>query len=282
MAQALRSSAARLRSAGIDDADLEAEVLLRHATGLTREQLFARLQEPLARTSRAAFSKLLLRRLAHEPAAYITGHREFFGLDLACSPAALIPRQETELLVEVAVAWVMGHGSRVKAPRVVDVGTGNGAIAVALAVHLPQARVVAVDTSRGALQLARRNALAHGVARRIEFVQGSLLTALRGEFDLVVANLPYVPSRAYATLAPEVRDHEPEQALNAGRRGTSLIEALLASASGGLRPGGLLLAEHGWNQGRLLRDAASSAFPRARVETKRDLAGRERLLVVET
>lgn len=290
MARVLRESAARLSGASIEDAELEAEVLLRRASGLTREKLFARLQEPLPVTARAAFSKLLLRRLAHEPTAYITGTREFFGLDFACTPAALIPRQETEGLVEVALDWVRGSfgklrtgaGSRVKKSHIADVGTGNGAIAIALAVHLPGARVVAIDPSRPALQLARRNAHAHGVEGRIEFVQGSLLSALRSEFDLIVANLPYIPSRTYATLAPEVRDHEPEQALNAGRRGTSLIEELLSQSDSRLRAGGLLLAEHGWNQGRRLRDAASSAYPNARVETKRDLAGLERLLVVET
>lgn len=249
---------------------------------MRRETLFARLQEPVPAKSRGHFSKLLLRRLAHEPTAYITGRREFYGLELVCTPAALIPRQETEVLVEVALHWVRGLGSGVNEPRIADVGTGNGAIAIALAAHVPEARIVAIDTSAPALQLARCNAKAHGVAGRIDFVRGSLLRSLRRRFDLIVANLPYVPSRAYATLAPEIRDHEPEQALNAGRRGTALIEALLAEAPALLPAGGLLLAEHGWNQGRRLREAASVAFPGACIETQRDLAGLERVLVVET
>lgn len=300
LAEALHDAQARLRAADIDDAWLEAEVLLCHALSMSREALFVRLQEPLRAEARTAFEALLRRRLAHEPTAYIVGHKEFYGLELACTPAALIPRPETELLVEYAIGWLRQR-EREAAPRpstldprpsIVDVGTGNGAIAVALAVHLPRARVVAIDASRPGLALARRNAEAHGVADRVSFVQGALLAPLRGPrpsgrrgFDLIVANLPYVPTQTYKKLAPEIREHEPEVALHAGRRGTALIERLLASASGGpshLRPGGLLLAEHAWNQGKRLREAARAAFPTATIETKRDLAGRERMLVVET
>ena len=151
---------------------------------------------------------------------------------------------------------------------------------MALALHLPQARVVALDASRPALALARSNARALGLADRVAFVQGELLAPLRGGFDLIVANLPYVPTRLYEKLPPEIREHEPEAALHAGRRGTALIEALLGGAPPRLRPGGLLLAEHAWNQGRRLREAARAVFPAAVIETKRDLAGRERMLVV--
>jgi release factor glutamine methyltransferase len=164
---------------------------------------------------------------------------------------------------------------------VVDVGAGNGAIAVSVAVYAPEARIVAIDTSRAALALAQGNARAHGVAERIDFVQASLLWPLRGPFDLIVANLPYVPAAAYRRLAPAIRENEPRQALLAGRRGTALIEALLAQAASLLRPGGLLLAEHAWNQGGRLREAARASFPDAQIETGRDLAGRERALVVE-
>ncbi|MDZ4278015.1 MAG: HemK/PrmC family methyltransferase, partial [Dehalococcoidia bacterium] len=193
LAEALRGAASRLREAAIEDPELEAEVLLRHALGISREALFARLQDTLAEPPQATFEALIERRLAHEPAAYITGHGEFFDLDLACTPAALIPRPETELLVELALAWVKAQGSGAKEPWVVDVGTGNGAIAVALAVHAREAHVVAVDASRPALLLAQQNAAAHAVAERIAFVQGSLLNPCRGQFDVIVANLPYVP-----------------------------------------------------------------------------------------
>ncbi|OGO49852.1 MAG: protein-(glutamine-N5) methyltransferase, release factor-specific [Chloroflexi bacterium RBG_16_68_14] len=282
LTELLRSGEARLRDAGVEDAWLEAEVLLRHALGLSREVLLARLREPLPPRAQETFEALLRRRLAREPTPYIVGHWEFYGLDLACTPAALIPRPETELLVEYALEWVKGQGSRVRALRIVDVGTGNGAIAVALAVHLPDVRIVGIDVSRPALALARRNAEAHGVADRVAFVQGALLMPLRGRCELIVANLPYVPTQTYRGLVPEIREHEPEQALHAGRRGTALIEELLAQAPRHLRPGGLLLAEHAWNQGKRLREAAHASFPDADIETKRDLARIERMLVVET
>jgi release factor glutamine methyltransferase len=282
-AGAVHTAETRFQAAGIDDARLEAEVLLCHALGISREALFARLREPLRDAT--TFDRLVERRLRHEPTAYILGRREFYGLELACKPDALIPRPETELLVEQALDWLAKQeaGSRKQepGPLVVDVGTGNGAIAVALAVNAPRARILGIDPSRAALRLARRNAETHGVADRVTFVQGELLAPLGGRVNLIVANLPYIPTRLYEKLPPEIRDHEPERALHAGRRGTALIEGLLAQAPSHLRPRGLLLAEHAWNQGRRLRDAARAAFPNARSETKRDLAGRERLLVVE-
>ncbi len=276
LAEALREASTRLLKAGIDDPRLEAEVLLRHALGVERQELFARLQEPFGLKSQASYEALIDRRLAHEPTAHIIGHKEFFGLDFACSPAALIPRPETELLVETAIEQFRERGSVLA----IDVGTGSGAIAVSLAKHLPQARVAAIDISAAALALARRNGLAHCVASRIEFVRGSLLEPLSGRFDLIAANLPYIPSRTYNALLPEIREHEPEVALRAGRRGTAINEVMLAQAVDHLAPGGLLLAEHAWNQGRRLREAAAGHFPTAGIETRRDLAGLERLLVV--
>ena len=278
LAETLREASTRLLKVGVDDPRLEAEVLLCHALGVERETLFARLQEPLRLELQALYEALVYRRLEHEPTAYIIGHKEFFGLDFACSPAALIPRPETELLVETAIEQLRERGPVLA----VDLGTGSGAIAVSLATHLPQARVVATDISAAALALARRNALAHCVASRIEFVHGSLLKPLLRRFDLIAANLPYIPSRTYNALPPEIRGHEPEAALRAGRRGTAMIEAMLAQAFDRLAPGGLLLAEHGWNQGRRLREAAANHFPTAAIETRRDLAGLERLLVVRT
>ena len=298
LAETLHHAESSLRAASIDNARIEAEFLLSHALDLPREALYARLQEPLSPAGQATFEALLRRRLAHEPSAYIVGHMEFYGLDLACTPAALIPRPETELLIEEALRWVGGQGSRpdgrpqtgarpgpsggVGELTVVDVGTGNGAIAVALAVGAPQAIIVALDTSRAALSLARHNATQHGVAGRIAFVQGNLLAPLDDRFDIIAANLPYIPTRLYRNLPPELRDHEPEPALHPGRRGPALIESMLAQAPSLLKPGGLLLAEHAWNQARPLRDAARAAFPKSEIETKRDLAGRERLLVVQT
>jgi release factor glutamine methyltransferase len=296
-AEALHAAQQLLGSAAIEDARLEAEVLLMHALGIDRERLYARLQEPLPVDARETFEGLLQQRLAHEPAAYITGHKEFYGLDLSCTPDALIPRPETELPVELAVARlrreeqgtrnkeqghpppqmrVAGRGS-----RVADVGTGGGAIAIAIAVGAPDAHVVAIDPSRAALVLARENAMRHGVAERVDFVQGSLLEALRGRVDVIVANLPYISTAEYESLPPEIREHEPEMALHAGTSGTELIDALLAQAPALLNRPGLLLAEHAWDQGTALRETAGRAFPNAHIETKQDLAGLDRVLVVE-
>jgi release factor glutamine methyltransferase len=272
----------RLEAAGVDDPRIESEVLLCHALSITREVLYARLREPVAPGDGAAFAALLDRRLRREPSAYITGHREFYGLDFICTPAALIPRPETELLVDEALAWLKEQRTRNRPyPTIADVGTGCGAIAVSIAMHAPEVRVIAIDTSRKALNLARRNAEAHGVAGRIAFVRGDLLGPLRAGIDVIVANLPYIASDVYETLQAEIHEHEPREALLGGTKGTEVIERLLAEAPALLRPGGLLVGEHAWDQGESLRTPAGASFPGARIETKRDLAGRERVLAIE-
>lgn len=280
--QAIHAGATCLAGVEVEDPRLEAELLLRHTLGVSREKLYTLLREPLLVRDAQVYDALLTRRKAHEPTPYIMGHREFYGLEFACTPAALIPRQETELLVETALEWLQ-RGRREGSPTLVaDIGTGTGAIAVSLAVRAPNIRVVAGDRSADALALARQNAASHGVTERIEFVQSDLLSQIEGSFDLILANLPYVPSRTYATLAPEIRDHEPKIALDAGRRGTAVIDSLLVQAPQYLREHGALLAEHAWNQGRALRRAADAAFPNARVETLCDFAGHERALFVQT
>ncbi len=282
LAEALNDASSRLRDAGIDDTRLEAELLLRHSLDITREELFARLQEPLEARSEQDYESLTARRLAHEPTAYIIGHREFCGLEFACSPAALIPRPETELLVETAIDWIERREPPVEELRAIDVGTGSGVIAVALAKQVPGVRIAATDVSAEALRLARRNAAAHCVNDQTDFLEGSLLEPVQGPINLIVSNLPYIPSRTYNTLPSEIRENEPDVALRSGRRGTAVIEELLQQARGRLSPSGLLLAEHAWNQGAALRRAAADHFPTAYIETRRDLAGHERMLVVRT
>ena len=280
LAQALHRAEELLRAGGIEDAWLEAEVLLRHALGLDRHALFARLHEPIAPDQQAAYHALVERRLAHEPTAYILGRREFYGLELECTPAALVPRPETELLVEealrIAGSGVKGQGTW----EIVDVGTGNGAIAIALAVNLPSACIVAIDVSGEALALGRRNAARHGVAQRISFVQGDLLSPLVAPVDLIVADLPYVPSGDWEALPLEIRDHEPRQALDGGPEGTAVLERLLRQAPSYLRLPGWLLAEIGDDQAARLGEVAAASFPDGRIEVKQDLAGLDRLLVV--
>jgi release factor glutamine methyltransferase len=274
--EALRAAEADLTAAGIEDAWLEAEVLLRHALGLDRAHLLSRLRERLPPAQGAAFRALLKRRLAHEPTAYIVGHREFYGLELETTPAALIPRPETELLVDEVLNALTADRPRL----IADVGTGNGAVAVALAANLPAAAVHAVDTSEAALALARRNADRHSVADRIHFHCGDLLDPLPEPVDAIAANLPYVKSNDWKALPPEIREHEPRAALDGGPTGLREVERLLRQAPDRLHPGGLLAVEIGWDQREEASAIARECFPQAGVSVKRDMAGLGRLLVV--
>jgi release factor glutamine methyltransferase len=284
LAQWRHEATKELQAAGIEDARLEAEVLLRHTLHLDRAHLYARLQEGLSAEDQAVFRSLLARRLAHEPTAYIVGQREFYGLDLETTPDALIPRPETELLVDEALRLARSA----QPETAVDVGTGCGAVAVALATHLPAGRhglpqtiVHAVDESERALALAARNVQRLGLAERVRLLHGDLLDPLPEPVDLIVANLPYVKTSDWQALPPEIRDHEPRSALDAGPAGMEALERLLRAAPRHLRPGGRLLAEIGWDQGERMREMAAQCFPGAQVEIEKDLAGLDRLLVVD-
>jgi release factor glutamine methyltransferase len=278
----LHDAADRLRRAGIDDAELEADVLLRHALAMDddRAHMLALLHEPIRPEAAARFDELVGRRLMHEPTAYVVGFREFYGLKLACSPDALIPRPETELLVEIALDWLSDLAPTSR-PLIVDVGTGNGALAIALAVNCPAARVIAIDTSASALRLAQRNAASHGAAARVGLVRGDLLGSLRAPADLIVANLPYVSETDWDALAPEIRAHEPRSALVGGHTGTEAIARLLAQAPARLGARSLLLCECGDRQADALRIEAVRAFPDAWIEVRQDLAGLDRVLYIE-
>jgi len=279
----LHDAAERLRRAGIEDAQLEADVLLRHALGMDEERahMLALLHEPIDATATARFEELLRRRLEHEPTAYIVGFREFYGIELACSPAALIPRPETELLVEIALDWLARLEPAAPRPLIVDVGTGNGALAIALALNRPEARVVAIDTSAEALRLARDNVERHGVGGRVGLVRGDLLRPLGASADLIVANLPYVSEGDWEGLPAEIQSHEPRAALVGGRGGTETIARLLAEAPARLKSRSLLLCECGDLQADALRIEAVRAFPEAWIEVRQDLAGLDRVLYVE-
>ena len=277
LAEALHAAQSRLREAGIDDAGLEAEVLLRHALDLDRAQLYARLHEGLDETHRADFQRLINRRVAHEPTAYIVGHKEFYGIDLEVTPDALVPRPETELLVDEALR-VAPDGPC----AIADVGTGCGAIAVALATRLPQAVIYAIDDSERALALAARNVERFGLTSHFRLLRGDLLDPLPEPVDLIVANLPYVKTGDWEALPPEIREHEPRAALDSGPNGTEALERLLRVAPSYLRPKGRLLAEIAWDEGELLVEVARECFPRARVTIEKDLAGLDRILMIQT
>ena len=272
--------------APLDDAHLTATALLAHVFGLTRTQLLARPELPLAPEQATAFAALLARAAQGEPLAYLTGQREFYGLEFEVDARVLVPRPETELLVDRARA--------ARPARVLDVGTGSGCIAVALAVHLPQAALTASDVSASALAVASRNAQRHHVADRIRFVQSDLLNAwqppasgfrlltsdFQPPFQLICANLPYIDPVELRALA--VSRFEPQLALAGGRGGLALIERLLSQAPSALAPGGRLLLEIGASQGPAALALARGAFPAAAISLERDLAGLDRLLVIET
>ncbi len=274
----------RLRAAGLSGAAarLEAEVLLRHAAVLTREELFTRPGDALPAWAAAAFAALIAQREAGRPTAYLVGHREFFGVEFAVDERVLIPRPETERLVEVARDALADH----PAPVIVEVGTGSGAVAVTLARLLPRARLFATDCSEGALEVARKNAARQQVADRITWIRGDGLSPLTGQgledaVDAVVSNPPYVPTPDLAALPREVREYEPRVALDGGPDGLSVHRPIIAEAGRYLRRGGTLALEVTalGEQARAVAGliAAQGRFAPARIV--RDYAGLDRIVV---
>lgn len=276
----LEDSARALAQAGIEQPRFEAELLLRHALGLDRAHLYLRLEEGLSPSRLQALEPLVERRLGHEPAAYILGKKEFFGLEFLVDRRALIPRPETELLVEAALAWLGGRPSP-EPCLAADVGTGCGAIAIALAHALPHLQVYATDASPAALEVARANLRRHGVEGRVHLLSGDMLEPLPCPAHLILANLPYVPDAEVARLAPEIRCFEPLEALRGGPDGLDPLRRLLAQAPARLRPGGALLAEFGWGQGPAALALARHHFPTAAIDVLPDLAGVDRVLRVD-
>ena len=279
--EALRRGSRLLAGAGSEEASLEAELLLAHALNTDRTHLFQRLRDHMAPDAQSAFDTLLQRRLDHEPTAYILGRKEFYGLEFEVTPAAIIPRSETETLVELVIGFVRTRSAGRKT-LLADVGVGCGAIAVTLASELSEAQVIATDVSPDALALARRNAERHGVAQRIRFLHGDLLEPLDAPIGVIAANLPYVRSGDFEAAPPEIREHEPRLGLDGGPKGLRLIERLLRDAPPRLKRGGALFAEVGEEQGEAARKLAQQSFPQARIEVKRDLSGLDRVLVVST
>ncbi len=260
----------RLEQAGIpsEEAALDARLLAQHSLGWDAARLLASGDDRPPGGFEAQFDALVDRRARREPLAYITGTKEFWGLSFAVSRAVLIPRPETELLVETAVALV-SNGEI----RIADACTGSGSVAVALARELPQARFVATDTSPDALAVARSNADRHGVGRRIEFLQTDVLRDAAGPFDLIVSNPPYVPEASRATLQPEVRDFEPPAALFAGTDGLAILSRLVDQSTTRLAPGGALIFEFGQGQDSAVRQLIASSAGLKMVDVKRDLQG---------
>ncbi len=278
--EALHRGSRMLAEAGSEEATLEAELLLAHALNTDRTHLYQRLRDELTPQAESAFDALLQRRLAHEPTAYILGHKEFYGLEFEVTPDAIIPRSETETLVELVLDCARSASAREM--RIADIGVGCGAIAVALAVNLSETDIIATDISPRALALARRNAQRHTVADRIRFLEGDLLEPLDAPVDVIAANLPYVRSGDLEAAPPEINEHEPRLGLDGGPDGLRLIERMLRDAPPHLKPGGALFAEIDEEQGDSARTLAAAVFPQARIEVRRDLSRLDRALVVLT
>jgi len=274
--QILPEAASDLARAGVDTPELDAELLLAHALHADRTWLMTHPRRELTPEQNAAFRAMLARRVAREPLAYITGERWFYDILLHVTPAVLIPRPETEELVGRALTWLQRH------PRasVADIGTGSGAIALAVAKHAPTVRLFAADISAATLDVARENARRLGLTERIIFRQGDLLTPLPESVDLLLANLPYVATADRPDLAPEVGAFEPASALFSGHAGLDHQQRLLGQAPAHLRPGGLILLEIGYDQARATAELARQHFPTARIAVHKDMAGHPRILEI--
>jgi len=280
--QRLLDARARLTGAGVDnnEAVLDTNLLARHVLGWSRAEMLLRQDDPLPTGFEEAFNALVERRARREPAAYIRGKQEFWSREFDVTPDVLIPRPESELIVEELINLLP-----VDAPalprRVADIGTGSGCIAVSVAAERPNVHVVATDVSRAALDVARRNAEAAGVAARIEFVECAYLSGATGPFDFILANPPYISESEYEELAPEVREYEPQMALLAGEDGLRDIRQIVEVAAARLKPGGTLFMEIGHTQGDRLA-ALVKAFPSltlSRIST--DLQRIPRVAVIE-
>lgn len=275
--QLCQQAAEQLEAADVDAPRLSAEVIMAHALNITRTQLLTRLDHAPQPDQLALFQANLARVLKDEPLAYVVGHREFYDLDLITDRRALIPRPETECLVEFALARFADH----PAPVIADIGTGCGGIAVTLAKHLPRARVIATDLSPEAVDLARENAVRHGVADRVDFRVGSLLEPVTEALDLLAANLPYIDDKDWPYLQKTIRGHEPKMAFLGGPDGLDLMRAMLKDAPRVVKADGLILMEIGAYQGDDVTAIAQPHFPLAQITVKPDYAGLDRLVVIE-
>jgi release factor glutamine methyltransferase len=260
IAEALKEAGERLRAASVPNDLLDAQTLLAEALGKDRTYLIINFNQQLPEGILSAFRTMVDRRAAGEPLQYITGRQEFFGLDFEVTPDVLIPRPETELIVEEAIRIVQQEG--VARPVIVDVGAGSGAIAVALARELGDARVIASDVSEAALRVARRNAARHGLGDRVDFIASDLLDAFAEEefADFILSNPPYVSEKEMPSLQREVRDWEPRLALTDSNDGLSIYRRLLKDATSRLRPGGHLICEMGYTQSEKISNMIDRRF----------------------
>jgi release factor glutamine methyltransferase len=275
----LRDATKLLQAAGIESARLDAEVLMCHALRIEKSQLYLSFDERLEPSARYQFDIFAMRRVRREPVAYITGRQEFWSRDFLVTPDVLIPRPETERLVEISLECA-GAFDGDSPLRILDVGTGSGAIAVTMAKELPQAQVIATDISLVALKIARHNATCHRVADRIQFVGGNLFDAIRERgFHLIVANPPYVRRGDFAALAPEVSQWEPRTALDGGVDGLDYYRGIVAQGFRHLVPGGALIMEIGAAMAGEIAELLSAASNYTPPLVYQDYARNDRVIV---
>jgi release factor glutamine methyltransferase len=272
----LQWTAGYFREKGIEQARPDAEILLAHVLDCERIDLYLRYDKPLNPSELERYRTLIRRRARREPVAYITGHREFWSLDFCVTPDVLIPRPETERLVEL----VLEHCPAQRRLDVLELGVGSGAISVALCRERPPWRTWASDRSTRALAVARENARRHGCAGTIRFFAGDWFEPLAAEtarFDLIVSNPPYISRRDLKNLEPEVAVHEPAAALDGGEQGTDCLERLIGGAPRFLNPGGRLFLEIGWDQGRAVEEISGKNGAYTSVTVHKDYARRDRV-----
>lgn len=277
----VRLSTSFLAGRGSESPRLDAELIAAHSLGLRRLDLYLQHDRPLDDAELAPIRELLRRRASGEPVAYLVQSREFFGRSFMVSPAVLVPRPETEILVERVLMWARARaGEAGEGLRIADAGTGSGCIAITLAAELPGATLVGTELSADALVVARRNAAALAPAARLDLLEGGFLTALAGQprFDVVVSNPPYIPSGELATLVRDVRDFEPVGALDGGLDGLDADRTIIGGAAEVLNPGGLLALEIDHRAAAAVTALMDASINGARVSVSQDLAGHDRVV----
>lgn len=284
LSQALQTTAFTLERNGIEESPHEARILLQNILNIPPAEIYSQLELALSYAEIERLQQLITRRIHHEPNAYIVGNKEFYGTNFYVDHRVMIPRPETELLVEEALAFLKFRGnypsSLHRYPAIADIGTGCGAIAISIALNLHKCKIYATDISPAAIKVAEVNCNNHGITKRIHLLQGNLLEPIPEMVDLIIANLPYIKSSDLADLEPEIVNFEPRIALDGGRDGLQYIRSLIAHAKTRIQPHGCILLEIGDKQDKKVATLTKRYLPTARYELVPDLGGINRVLKI--